>query len=184
MTTRSNTFNKYPEGTFALGSSQYAGIYRKYKELSKADKNTTTGFDPSLSYRQTITNFFEEIIPAVKEGIVENARDWGEEPKLEDWSSLDLKLKLLQAGESTVYDLQKRILLDYFNLLKNQAWDLWSALTFTIDSYPELSEFLESNGIDRYEEDDEMFGLSIYFFSVILKLDDDEVIEIFGDFDT
>ncbi len=172
---------------FALGSSQYSGIYQEYRKALDNEKVKNSLFHPMVNYQDSLTVFFEEIIPGMGKVIIENAQEWGEEPDLQNWNSLDLKLRLLLAKESNPDELHKRMLLDFFNLLKNQAWDLWSALNFTNGAYPELSDFIEENFGGEAEDDiesNQAYGFMIYFFSVILKLNDDEVREIFGDFDT
>ncbi len=176
----------FPKDTFALGSSQYAGIYIAYGQLviSEKVKNNRFGDMLMVNHRQSLTKFYNVVIPDLKEIFLENAKEWGEEPKLEEWNSLDLKLKLLNAGKTTVYDLQKRILWDLFNLLKGKSWDLWSALNLVNSSFPEIRTFVKGNYDGDNLEANEAYGLDLYYFGSVLNLTDNEVREIFGDFDT
>ncbi len=173
----------FPEDTFALGSSQYSSIYKKYRWLVETEQVKNNRFRDMPGYSDSLTDFFDEIIPEFKRITIERAKEWDEEPDLEHWTSLDLKLKLLLAKESEPRELQKRMLLGFFNLMKNQAWDLWSAMNISINSYPDLMEFVEGN-IKGDLESNEAYGTGIYFFASILGMNDDEVRETFGDFDT
>ncbi len=175
---------EYPKDTFALGSSQYAGIYRKYVWFRDSKEVKNNRFNDMVDYRQSLTKLYNSVIPEIKEFILDYAKEWKEEPQLELWNSLDLKLKLLNGGKTTTYDLQKRILRDIFYLLKNKSWDLWGALKFVFDDCPDLKDFVSNNYAGEDTESYEFFGLIIYYFGSILNLTDDDVRDIFGDFDT
>ncbi len=176
-------FEDFSDDTFALGSSQYLGIYKKHKWLAETERIKNNRFRDMPGYSDSLTDFFDEIVPEFNRIIIERAKEWDEDPELEDWTSLDFKLKLLLAKESEPRELQKRMLLGLFNLMKNQAWDLWSAMNLCIRSYPDLAEFIEENIEDNLESN-EAYGTGIYFFASILGMDDAQVRETFGDFDT
>ena len=79
------------EDLFALGSSQYTAIYRRYTELVDTCPDN---FDPAINYRQTLTSFYKEIILAIKGYILDSAKEFDEEPELKQWKSLKLKIDL------------------------------------------------------------------------------------------
>ncbi len=173
----------YTTNLFALGSSQYVGIYNGYleKEKNKAVKNEL--FSPMVDYQKATIDFFLAAIPEIVKEINDNAKEWGEvldTSIVDDISSLQLKLGLLLAKKDNDIELKKRMLLDLFNLMKNQAWDLWSALGFTVSYYPELSDLFDDFDNDVNNDN----ATVVYFFGELLKLNDKEVREIFGGFDT
>ncbi len=177
------TYTEISDITFALGSSQYSGIYREYTEIR--DKKRSEN-DPSinpLEHRQSMVNQYSTIILDLKDIILED-EGWLDEQPGDLWKSLNLKLQLLNRSEATTYDLQKRMLKDIFSLLKCMSWDLWGALNFMHEACPELKSFVTHNTWGDTDETAEYFGMIIYYFGSVIDLTDEEVRDIFGDFST
>ncbi len=111
---------------FALGSSQYSGIYKSYVNCDLYGKASKV--NPEI----LSTEFFlTEAIESIREDIVNEAEQWKETPDLKEWDSLELKVKLLHAKNNDTGDITKRVFTDLFKLFKHKAWDLWTALNLS-----------------------------------------------------
>ncbi len=163
---------------FALGSSQYSEIYKSYRKFETLGKASEV--NPEIV---SMEFFLIEAISSIHKDIVNEAKQWKETPDLKEWDSLELKVKLLHAKNNDTGDITKRVFIDLFKLFKHKAWDLWTALYLCGNIYPELKDYLLENEVED-EESNEACGYMIYFFSKKMKLNDKEVKEIFGGFDT
>ncbi len=179
MRTLSQIYSDSDTETFALGSSQYAGIYEYYRDFKMfGEAEKVDSLTNELKY------FLEETVQDVGSMITEEAKQWEETPSLEEWNSLELKVKLMKAKNEDTKDITRKVFRELFELLKNQSWDLWTALNLCSRRYAELHEYTNDNSSPVAPEGDKHLGLMIYFFSEKLNLNDREVREIFGGFDT
>ena len=167
------------DDTFALGSSQYSEIYQRYREFKMFTKTKNI----SKSYHE-LECFLVETVEDLGDMITTEAKQWEETPVLDEWNRLHLKIKLLQIKDTDRMDLALRSFQDLFSLLKNQAWDLWTALSFCNQRYIQLREYVSLSPDSSDLEGDKSLGLMIYFFSEKFDLTDKEVKKIFGGFDT
>ncbi|MEA3454417.1 MAG: hypothetical protein U9R12_05750, partial [Candidatus Caldatribacteriota bacterium] len=127
-----------------------------------------------------IKYYLDDMLETIEENQQQMIDDYPDDPDYQDWDEINaykFRVNLLHAENK---ETPKMVFGALFELLRNSAWDLWSALNSTISSIPELEKYIE----DAEYESNEYFGGAIYFLSVYLDMDGEEVIKIMGDFDT
>jgi hypothetical protein len=184
---------EYEDLRLDLGSIQYLGAARTYDEIHTGEDLFKPNpeikkilKDPSVFKREMLA-FFENVYKIYTEvRLAKSLKDIDEELQnashISDWNYEWAKEDLhenplrfpVKVTEDT--DLIKLAIIEWFDYVRNQAWDLWSAVNY-------LYSFLDSTGKYDYTENT-YIGEFLYLLKQVYGFDDAQIQKIAGDFDT